>query len=113
MKTKRVMIPAELKELMKSSWYAWQGPLRMPKQMKNAATIVAAQNLSSVIDPGKDVKGKETVKWQGGDGIEEGSPDPSNNSQHVEEPPDGSLRHKVPPTDSLLESRPLSALARG
>ena len=51
MKTKRVMTPAELKELQKSSWYAWQWPLRIPKQMKNAASIVAAQNISSVIAP--------------------------------------------------------------
>ena len=38
--------------------------------------------------PGKDFKGKETVKWQGGDGIKEGSPDPSDNSQCIKEPPD-------------------------
>ena len=30
------------------------------------------------------------VKWQGRDGIKEGSPEPSDNSQHIEEPPDGS-----------------------
>ena len=36
----------------------------------------------------KDFQGKETVKWQGGDGIDEGSLDPSNNNQHHEEPPD-------------------------
>ena len=41
----------ESKELWKSSWYTWQGPLRMPKQMKNAATIVAAWNISSIIAP--------------------------------------------------------------
>ena len=86
MKTKRVMIPAESKELWKSSWYAWQGLLRMSKQMKIAATIVAACNISSVIAPSKDFEGKETVKWQGGDSIEEGSLDPSDNSQCIEEP---------------------------
>ena len=36
----------------------------------------------------KDFEGKYTVKWQGGDGIKEGSPDPSSNSQHIDEPPD-------------------------
>ena len=49
MKTKRVMIPAESKELQKSLWYAWQGLLRMSKQTRNTATIVAAQNISSII----------------------------------------------------------------
>ena len=32
-------------------------------------------------------EGKETVKLQGGDGINEGSPDPSDNNQCIEEPP--------------------------
>ena len=44
--------------------------------MRNTATTVAAQNISS-------------VKWQGGDGIDEGSADPSDNNQCHEEPPDG------------------------
>ena len=51
MKTKRVMILAGSKELQKSSWYAWQGPLRLPKEMKNAATIVVTLNISSTIAP--------------------------------------------------------------
>ena len=29
------------------------------------------------------------VKWKGGDGNGEGSPDPSDNHEHHEEPPDG------------------------
>ena len=36
----------------------------------------------------KDFQGKETVKWQGGDGINEGSPDPSDNNQCHKESPD-------------------------
>ena len=51
MKAKRVMILAGLKELWKSSWYTWQGPLRTPKHMENAATIVIALNISSAIAP--------------------------------------------------------------
>ena len=43
------MILVESREYWKSSWYAWQGLLRMPKQTKNAATIVVALNISSTI----------------------------------------------------------------
>ena len=50
----------------------------MPKQIRNAATTVAAQNISSTI--------AQTVKWEGGDGVDEGSPDPSSNDQYHEEP---------------------------
>ena len=53
------------------------------------------------------------VKQQGGDGDEEGSLDPSDNSQHVEKAPDRGFQGVKPPTDSLLESRPLSALVQG
>ena len=31
---------------------------------------------------------QEAVKWEGGDGNDEGSPDPSNNHKHHEEPSD-------------------------
>ena len=37
----------------------------------------------------KDFQGKETVKWEGGDSIDKGSPDPSGKSQCHEEPLDG------------------------
>ena len=37
----------------------------------------------------KDFQRKETVKQEGGDGIDEGSPDPSDNDKCCEEPPDG------------------------
>ena len=37
----------------------------------------------------KDFQGKETVKWEGGDSINEGSLDPSDNHQCHEEPPVG------------------------
>ena len=47
--TKRMTILTESRELRNSLWYAWQGLLRMPKQMRNTATIVAVQNISSVI----------------------------------------------------------------
>ena len=51
MKTNRVMVLAELKELWKSSWYAWQGLISTPNQTKNAATFVVALNISSIIAP--------------------------------------------------------------
>ena len=44
-----------------------------------------------------DFEGKCTVKWQGGDSIEEGSPDPSGNSQHTKEPPDRGFQSVKPP----------------
>ena len=56
--------------------------------MRNAATTVAAQNISSAIAC-KDFQGKETVKCQRGGGINEGSLDPSDNNQCHEKPPDG------------------------
>ena len=76
MKTKRVMIPAELKELWKSSWYAWQGLLRMPKQTKNVATIVAAQNISSMIAPCKDFEEKKQLNGKEGMALKKGAQTP-------------------------------------
>ena len=40
---------------------------------------------------------KTTVKQQGGDDIKEGSPDPSDNSYHTKEHPDGSSQGVKPP----------------
>ena len=37
----------------------------------------------------KIARDKKTVKWEGGDSVNEGSPDPSNNNEHHKEPPDG------------------------
>ena len=55
----------------------------------------------------KDFEGKETVKWQGGDSINEGSPDPSDNSQCIEEPPDrGSWGVKTTPQTPFLNLAP-------
>ena len=56
--------------------------------MRNAATTVAAWNISSAIAHCKDFQRKETVKWEGGDGVNEGSPGPSGNDKHHKEPPD-------------------------
>ena len=51
----------------------------------------------------KDFQGKETVKWQGGDGIDEESLDPSDNNQHHEEPPNrGSSGVKTTPQTPFL-----------
>ena len=57
--------------------------------------------------PGKDFKGKEKVKWQGGNGIEEGSLDPSDNSQHIRDPQDrGSQGIKSPEQTPFLNPDP-------
>ena len=54
-----------------------------------------------------DFEGKYTVKWQGRDGNKEGSPDPSDNSQHIEEPPDrGSQGVKLPQQTPFLNPDP-------
>ena len=37
-------------------------------------------------------EGQETIKWEGGDGNSEGSQDPSETSQHHQEPPTGGSR---------------------
>ena len=59
----------------------------------------------------KDFEGKYTVKWQGGDGIKEGSLDPSDNSQHTKEPPDrGSQGIKPPQQTPFLNPDPFQHL---
>ena len=56
----------------------------------------------------KDLEGKYTVKWPGEDGIKEGSPDPSDKSQHIEESPDrGSQGMKPPQQTPFLNPDPL------
>ena len=44
----------------------------------------------------EDCQRQETVKWEGGDGDGEGSPDPSENDEHCEEPPAGGSRGITP-----------------
>ena len=62
----------------------------MPNQMRNAATTVAAQKHFICNCPIiKTSREKKQLNGQGGDGINEGSLDPSNNSQCIKEPPDG------------------------
>ena len=48
-KTQRVMILVELRGWWRSSSSDWQGQQRMPKPMRNAVTIVAAPDISSII----------------------------------------------------------------
>ena len=38
---------------------------------------------------GESLRGEYTVKLEGGDGIEEGSPDPSDENDNAQEPPGG------------------------
>ena len=45
----------------------------------------------------KTLREKATVKWQGGDGIKEGSLDPSDNSYHTKESPNGGSQGIEPP----------------
>ena len=55
----------------------------------------------------KDLEGKCTVKWQGGDGVKEGSQDPSSNGQHPKEPPGGGSQGiKPPPQTTFLNPDP-------
>ena len=80
----------------------------MPKQMRNAPTIVAAQNISFLLPPYRDFKGKEIFKWQGWDSIKEGSLDPSDNSQCIKASPHRQrfLRHKAPQQTPFLNLDP-------
>ena len=45
----------------------------------------------------EDFERKTAVKWQGGNCVKEGSLDPSNNSYHTKEPPDGGSQGIKPP----------------
>ena len=45
----------------------------MPNQIRNTATIVAGQNISSAIAHLYTLPEKKTVKWEGGDAIDEGA----------------------------------------
>ena len=68
----------------------------MPKWRRNAAIIIAAQNISSTIAHSKTSKENKELNGKEG-GIEEGSLDPSDNSQHIKEPPDGGSSGVKPP----------------
>ena len=61
----------------------------MSKQMRNTVTIVAALNISSVIACLWKLLETRTVKWEGGDGNDEGSLGPSDNNECCKEPPEG------------------------
>ena len=62
----------------------------MPKQIRNAATIVAAPNISSATAPFmKNARDKKQLNGEGGDGNDEGSPGPSDNNKCHKEPPKG------------------------
>ena len=41
--------PSGIKGVTEEFWFVWQGWWKTPKQMRNAVTIVAAQNISSAI----------------------------------------------------------------
>ena len=68
----------------------------MSKQKRNAATTVAAQSIHPQLPACKDSQRKETVKREGGDGVDEVSPEPSgNNKCHKEVPERGSQGIKI------------------
>ena len=65
----------------------------MPKQTRNAVTIVAALTISSVIAHlWKIARDKKQLKQEGGDGNDEGSLDPSNNNKCCKVHPEGGSR---------------------
>ena len=79
----------------------------MPTQRRSAAITVVAQNILSVTVTCEDYERKSTIKQQGGDGIEEGSPDLSDNSHHTEQPPHrGSQGIKPPQQTPFLNPDP-------
>ena len=67
------------------------------KQRRSAAITVVAQNIFTCNCPLMKTLKKTAVKWQGGDGIKEGSLDPSNNSYHTKEPPERGFQSIKPP----------------
>ena len=91
MRIQRVMILVESRVWPKSSWFIWEGMWKMPKQMGNAATIVEAWSISSAIACLKRPPEKRKLNQKkGGDSINKGSLDPSDNDKHHEEPPNRS-----------------------
>ena len=61
----------------------------------------------------KTSRDKKAVKQEGGDGVNEGSPNPSDNNKNHKEPPRQMLpRHKTHIADSLLEFRPFSVMVQ-
>ena len=62
----------------------------------------------------KTARDKKQLKWEGGDGNDEGSPDPSNHDKCHKEPPEGgSGSIKTPLQTALLESGPFPAMVPG
>ena len=97
-KTQSVMTLVELRGWPRSLWSNWQGQWKILKQMRNAVTIAATLNISSVIAwLVKTSRDKKQLKGQEGDSINEGSPDPSCNNECHKEPPDWVLRGIKPP----------------
>ena len=57
--------------------------------------------------PVKISRDRKTVKWEGGDGINEGNLDPSDNNKCCKEPPDGGSRGvKTTPQTPFLNPDP-------
>ena len=108
MRTKRTMILAESKGLLKSLWCAWQGAVKDAQTEKKCCYHCSSLDLFyPYLSTHKDFEGKYTVKWQGGDSIEERILDPSDNSQHTKEPPDrGSQGIKPPQQNPILNPDP-------
>ena len=69
----------------------------MPKWKKSTAIIAVAQSTLSISE---SLERKYAVKLQWGDGIEEGSPGPSDKNDDAQEPPKGGFQGIRQPTQT-------------
>ena len=113
-KAQRVMILVELRGWMEEFMVQFGKSMVKDAQARQEMLLplVAAPNISSIIAHYmKTSRDKKAVKWEGGDGIDEGSPDPSDSNEVPwRAPRQRLLMHKNHLTDSLLESKPFSAM---
>ena len=112
MKAKRVMIPAESKELQKSLWYAWQGAVKDAQaddkccyHCSSLEHFICNFPLIKTLREKKQLNGKEWTASM------KGAWTPLTTANALKSSQTEACKNH--PTDSLLESGPLSALAQG
>ena len=75
--------------LWKSSWCTFKGHDGSPSGGEVLLSLQQPQVLYLQLPTSESLEREYTVKLQGGDGIEEGSPDPSDEDTNTQEPPGG------------------------
>ena len=89
MKKWKVKTLTVLTGLWRSSWCALQGLEGCPSGGKVLLSLKQFGALHLQLPISKSIESKYPVKPQGGDGAKEGSPGPSDESDHAQNPPGG------------------------